>query len=268
MEDRVVLERKVELTDLEGREHGFPEMKIRVSTSESNCAGPDADAVDREVSTNDQLTLFEPTSLGYRQTWQHFLERRAPASHQRAGAILLLLAVAAEARETFVVPGDVVVRHRDRAEADEEIHVAGGLREDEVGDISEREACRAAIVEAHEVELLRATEPDREGVRIIRRNRGKREDRSESEPLEVASGLYWSSVTKSLYMQDVWMGLIKPFVLGFIIVTIACHVGLRTSGGTQGVGKATTLAVVAGSVAVIAADFFVTQILIFTIYPH
>ncbi|PYR05871.1 MAG: transporter [Acidobacteria bacterium] len=83
--------------------------------------------------------------------------------------------------------------------------------------------------------------------------------------LEVASVLY---CTKSLYMQDVWMGLIKPFVLGFIIVTIACHVGLRTSGGTQGVGKATTLAVVAGSVAVIAADFFVTQILIFTIYPH
>src|SRR5207237_864805 len=37
---------------------------------------------------------------------------------------------------------------------------------------------------------------------------------------------------------------------------------------TQGVGKATTLAVVAGSVAVIAADFFVTQILIFTIYPR
>ena len=50
--------------------------------------------------------------------------------------------------------------------------------------------------------------------------------------------------------------------LGFVIVTIACHVGLRTSGGTQGVGKATTVAVVAGSVAVIAVDFFVTQILI------
>ena len=38
-------------------------------------------------------------------------------------------------------------------------------------------------------------------------------------------------------MQDVWMGLIKPFVLGFVIVTIACHVGLRTTGGTQGVGQ-------------------------------
>ena len=79
--------------------------------------------------------------------------------------------------------------------------------------------------------------------------------------LQVNSGLYWSSVTKALYLNDVWMGLIKPFVFGFIIVTIACHVGLRTTGGTAGVGKSTTLSVVAGSVAVIAADFFVTQIL-------
>ena len=49
-------------------------------------------------------------------------------------------------------------------------------------------------------------------------------------------------------------------MFGFIIVTIACHVGLRTAGGTAGVGKSTTVSVVAGSVAVIAADFFVTQI--------
>jgi phospholipid/cholesterol/gamma-HCH transport system permease protein len=78
--------------------------------------------------------------------------------------------------------------------------------------------------------------------------------------LQVNSGLYWSSVTKGLYMQDVWMGITKPFVFGSIIATIACHVGLRTTGGTAGVGKATTVSVVAGSVAVIAADFFVTQI--------
>ena len=84
--------------------------------------------------------------------------------------------------------------------------------------------------------------------------------------LQVNSGLYWSSITKGLYMQDVWMGLSKPFVFGFLIVTIACHVGLRTSGGTAGVGKATTVSVVAGSVAVIAADFFVTQIMIALLY--
>ena len=84
--------------------------------------------------------------------------------------------------------------------------------------------------------------------------------------LQVASGIYWSSITDALFIQDVYQGLIKPFVFGFPIVTIACLVGLRTKGGTQGVGKATTIAVVAGSVAVIAADFFVTQLLVRTIY--
>ena len=84
--------------------------------------------------------------------------------------------------------------------------------------------------------------------------------------LQVTSGVYWSSILESLYMQDVWMGLIKPFVLGFVIVTVACHVGLRTTGGTQGVGRATTVAVVAGSVGVIAVDFFITRVLISLIY--
>lgn len=82
----------------------------------------------------------------------------------------------------------------------------------------------------------------------------------------VASTVYWSSVTDGLYMQDVWMGIIKPFFLGFTIVTIGCHVGLRTTGGTQGVGNATKLAVVASSVAVIAVDFMVTKVLIVLMY--
>ena len=84
--------------------------------------------------------------------------------------------------------------------------------------------------------------------------------------LRVASSIYWNSVVDGLYMQDVWMGLIKPFFLGFAIVSIGCHVGLRTSGGTQGVGRATTNAVVAGSVAVLAVDFFVTKLLISLMY--
>jgi phospholipid/cholesterol/gamma-HCH transport system permease protein len=80
--------------------------------------------------------------------------------------------------------------------------------------------------------------------------------------LRVASSLYWTSVTEGLYLQDAWMGLIKPFVLGFVIVTLGCHVGLRAKGGTQGVGRATTNAVVASSVAVIAVDFFLSRLLI------
>jgi phospholipid/cholesterol/gamma-HCH transport system permease protein len=82
----------------------------------------------------------------------------------------------------------------------------------------------------------------------------------------VASSVYWTSVVQGLYIQDVWMGIIKPFFLGFTIVTIGCHVGLRTTGGTQGVGNATKLSVVASSVAVIAVDFLVTKILIVMIY--
>jgi phospholipid/cholesterol/gamma-HCH transport system permease protein len=85
--------------------------------------------------------------------------------------------------------------------------------------------------------------------------------------LQVNSGLYWSSVRDGLYLQDVYgMGLVKPFVFGFIIVTVACHVGMRTTGGTAGVGRSTTVAVVAGSVLVIAADFFVNQILVTLLY--
>ncbi len=84
--------------------------------------------------------------------------------------------------------------------------------------------------------------------------------------LHVASGVYWQSVTDALYLGDAWMGLIKPFFLGFVISSIGCVVGLRTSGGTQGVGRATTNAVVIASVAVIAVDFFLTPLFISLLY--
>ena len=84
--------------------------------------------------------------------------------------------------------------------------------------------------------------------------------------LRVASSVYWTSVLEGLYWQDPWMGIIKPFFLGFAIVSIGCHVGLRTHGGTQGVGRATTKAVVAASVAVLAVDFFLTRLLISLMY--
>jgi phospholipid/cholesterol/gamma-HCH transport system permease protein len=84
--------------------------------------------------------------------------------------------------------------------------------------------------------------------------------------LKVASSVYWNNVVQGLYPEDLWMGLLKPVLLGFALATIACHVGLRTKGGTQGVGRSTTNAVVAGSIAVLAVDFFVTKLLIALIY--
>ena len=64
--------------------------------------------------------------------------------------------------------------------------------------------------------------------------------------LKVPSSVYWNSVVQGLYIQDVWMGSIKPFFIGFTIVEHrlprrAC----ARRGGTQGVGRATTNAVVA-----------------------
>jgi phospholipid/cholesterol/gamma-HCH transport system permease protein len=84
--------------------------------------------------------------------------------------------------------------------------------------------------------------------------------------LHVASSVYWNNVVAGLYIQDIWMGLIKPFVLGFVIISIAATWGCATTGGTQGVGRSTTHAVVAGSVAVLAVDFLLTKLLIALMY--
>jgi phospholipid/cholesterol/gamma-HCH transport system permease protein len=84
--------------------------------------------------------------------------------------------------------------------------------------------------------------------------------------LKVAASIYWSNAVEGLFMEDIWMGLIKPVVLGFALVTIGCHVGMRARGGTQGVGRATTNAVVSGSVVVLVLDFLVTKLLITLLY--
>jgi phospholipid/cholesterol/gamma-HCH transport system permease protein len=72
---------------------------------------------------------------------------------------------------------------------------------------------------------------------------------------------YWTSAYQSLRFQDVFMGLSKPVAFGFIISTIGCYYGLSARGGTQGVGRATTQAVVAASVLILASDFFITRLL-------
>ncbi len=72
---------------------------------------------------------------------------------------------------------------------------------------------------------------------------------------------YWSNAWQTLVFSDVFMGLAKPIVFGFIIATIGCYYGLSAKGGTQGVGRATTEAVVAAMILIIAVDVFVTRLL-------
>jgi phospholipid/cholesterol/gamma-HCH transport system permease protein len=73
---------------------------------------------------------------------------------------------------------------------------------------------------------------------------------------------YWSSAWQVLVFQDVFTGLIKPALFGFIIATVGCYYGMSARGGTQGVGRATTQAVVASSVFILLVDFFATKLLI------
>jgi len=72
---------------------------------------------------------------------------------------------------------------------------------------------------------------------------------------------YWNNAWQSLVFQDVFMGLIKPVLFGFIIATVGCYYGMTARGGTQGVGRATTQAVVTASVLIVVVNFFVTQFL-------
>ncbi len=73
---------------------------------------------------------------------------------------------------------------------------------------------------------------------------------------------YWNSAYQVLKYNDVITGLAKPVVFGFIIATIGCYYGMNTKGGTQGVGRSTTQAVVASSVLILAVDAVLTQLFI------
>lgn len=72
---------------------------------------------------------------------------------------------------------------------------------------------------------------------------------------------YWNTAYQSLAFNDVLTGLVKPVFFGFIISTVGCFYGMSTRGGTQGVGRSTTQAVVVSSVLIIAVDFFITKFL-------
>jgi phospholipid/cholesterol/gamma-HCH transport system permease protein len=73
---------------------------------------------------------------------------------------------------------------------------------------------------------------------------------------------YWTTAYQSLTFRDVTQGLMKPIVFGAIIALVGCYFGLKTEGGTQGVGRATTQAVVVASVLIILIDFFIGRFLI------
>jgi phospholipid/cholesterol/gamma-HCH transport system permease protein len=78
----------------------------------------------------------------------------------------------------------------------------------------------------------------------------------------LTSNEYWSPAYQSLDYHDVTQGLIKPVFFAVVIALVGCFQGLQTTGGTEGVGRSTTQAVVVASVVILVLDFFITQFLI------
>jgi len=74
---------------------------------------------------------------------------------------------------------------------------------------------------------------------------------------------FWTRAINALDFADVMQGMMKPLVYGFILATVGCYRGLTVRGGTQGVGRATTQAVVVASVMIIAADVFLTKLALY-----
>jgi len=81
--------------------------------------------------------------------------------------------------------------------------------------------------------------------------------------LRLGAVQFWTSAVKALEFGDLVQGLTKPLVFAFIVATVGCFQGLRVKGGTQGVGRATTTAVVISSVMVLIADLFLAKLLLY-----
>ena len=79
--------------------------------------------------------------------------------------------------------------------------------------------------------------------------------------LGVPSSVYIRSAKDALTYTDLFGGIIKPLVFGFLIAVVSCRAGLRTHGGTVGVGRSTTQAVVLSDILILAADFFIQKLI-------
>ena len=79
--------------------------------------------------------------------------------------------------------------------------------------------------------------------------------------------LFMQSALESVLLSDLFSGLAKTPIFGFIIAIVGCHFGLTTRGGTEGVGQSTTRTVVVVSIAILVADYFLTRLFVAFLPP-
>ena len=81
--------------------------------------------------------------------------------------------------------------------------------------------------------------------------------------LRIGAVEFWTRAVNALEFSDLAQGLTKPLVFAFIVSTVGCYQGLTVRGGTQGVGRATTQAVVVASVLILISNFFLTRVALY-----
>jgi phospholipid/cholesterol/gamma-HCH transport system permease protein len=81
--------------------------------------------------------------------------------------------------------------------------------------------------------------------------------------LHISHEMFWKMTFKALAMKDIMAGLIKTIFFGMIIAIVGCYHGLSVQGGADGVGKATTTAVVRSFILIVVTDCFITFVFYF-----
>lgn len=79
--------------------------------------------------------------------------------------------------------------------------------------------------------------------------------------LHINSGVFIKNIIKHVDTEDIFNGLVKAAAFGLILALIGCYKGLNARGGAEGVGKATTEAVVLSSISILVSDYFLTAMM-------
>lgn len=80
--------------------------------------------------------------------------------------------------------------------------------------------------------------------------------------LMIDEAVYFSKLSEFMHVTDIWQGLIKATVFGFVISVIGTYFGFQVEKGAEGVGRGTNLAVIWGMISVLILDYFLTVALV------
>ncbi len=80
-----------------------------------------------------------------------------------------------------------------------------------------------------------------------------------------SGSFYWSQIKDIMSFDNIFAGVTKPFIFGYLISCISCYMGLTTRGGARGLRQVTTTAVVLSMIMIIVSDFLLTRVLLYVL---